>query len=308
MAELFACDDPKADLAYLNMRAPKREGAARARANCDELWRDFEPFASAHFLAEFPFRFHQRWFEMYLAVALLQAGLEISCPKGNAPDVRVQLRDGRALWLEAIAPTGGETGNPDRIVYPPKRQPGEPAVAYRVPIDQVTLRVSGALHDKAKKIKTYRDRAIIAHDEQALIAINVNRIPHGLYDAERYALGATYGVGPLTVTFDRGTAKVVESGYTHQAELLRSSGNSVDTAPFLHPGLEHVTGALVSSVDAANCPRPLGLDFMLLPNPEGAPAYSELQLAIGREWRLHRERDAYRLEVIEHSRRRGDGV
>jgi hypothetical protein len=47
---------------------------------------------------------------------------------------------------------------------------------------------------------------------------------------------------------------------------------------------------------------------MLLPNPEGAPAYSELQLAIGREWRLHRERDAYRLEVIEHSRRRGDGV
>src|ERR1700678_3823768 len=115
---LFETDDPAADSAYSNVRAPRGEGAAVARANCDELWRDFAPYASEHFRGEFRRHFHQRWFEMYLAVGLLRAGLDIECPSEGAPDVRVQHRDGRVLWLEAVAPTGGEEGNLDRVVQP----------------------------------------------------------------------------------------------------------------------------------------------------------------------------------------------
>jgi hypothetical protein len=116
--DLFAVDDPRADLSYINTRAAPHEGAARSRANCDDLWRDFEPYASEHFLAEFPYRFHQRWFEMYLAVALLRGGLQIQCPTGSAPDVRVQYADGRVLWLEAVAPTGGDESNPGCATEP----------------------------------------------------------------------------------------------------------------------------------------------------------------------------------------------
>jgi hypothetical protein len=43
---------------------------------------------------------------MYLTVALLRAGLDISCLEEGAPDVRVQHRDGQVLWIEATAPTG----------------------------------------------------------------------------------------------------------------------------------------------------------------------------------------------------------
>lgn len=299
MRDLFRA--PATDLAYANVRDPKHEGAARARANCDDLWRDFESHASEHFLAEFPYRFHQRWFEMYLAVALLRSGLKIHCPDADAPDVRVDLSDGKSLWLEAIAPTGGDESNPDRVVQPQIPR-GEPAVAYQVPTEQVILRVRGALDVKARKLKTYRDRGIIAADEQALIAISVRDIPHGFFDAEKYGLGAVYGLGDPYVTIDRDNLQVVERGHQHRAEVTRGSGASVGVAPFLHAGHEHVTGALISALDAANCEPPLGRDFMLLPNPNASPQYSEGQISLGREWRLRPvgEPGAYQMEVIEY--------
>jgi hypothetical protein len=241
---------------------------------------------------------------MYVAVAVLRAGHQITCPKKNAPDVKVQHRDGRVLWIEAVAPTGGDESNPDRVVHPPSRQAGEPPVAYAVPIDQVTMRVAGALHVKAKKLKTYRDRKIIAPGEQALVAINVSRIPHGFYDADRYGLGAIYGIGHRLLVIDQTTGESVEKRFQHRPELQRASGAPVDVAPFLHEGFEHVTGAIISGTDAANCPDALGLDFLLLPNPNAAPPYTARQVVLGHEWRLQRvgdQAEGYKvIEVIEH--------
>jgi hypothetical protein len=69
MKELFSNSDPAADAWYRATARPEHRGSQRSRQNCDDLWPDFEPLASSHFLAEFPYRFHQRWFEMYLTVA-----------------------------------------------------------------------------------------------------------------------------------------------------------------------------------------------------------------------------------------------
>jgi hypothetical protein len=300
---LFEVDDPGACTAYIAARRPPGPGAARSRANCESLWRDFEPYASAHFLAQFPYHFHQRWFEMYLAVALLRAGLDISCPEKGAPDVRVQHRDGRVLWLEATAPTGGDKSNKDRVEHPARPDAG--AAAFYAPTKRVILRVSGALHTKAGGLRTYRAKGVIRPEDQAVVAINVRDIPFGLDTFESCALGAVYGVGSQFVTIDGDSGKAVDSGYQHRPELQRSSGNPVDAAPFLHPGFEHVTGALFSAANAANCPERLGVDFMLFPNLKGAPAYTARQLPVGREWRWELESDGSRYalaEVIDHSR------
>lgn len=303
MRDLFLIDDPRADESYVNVRAPRHRGAQRARNCCDELWREFEPYASEHFLAEFPYRFHQRWFEMYLTVALLRADLEVECRETGAPDMRVRCRDGRVVWVEATAPTGGAESNPDRVV-PFLCEPGQTVAGGYVPRDLVTMRISSALHAKADKVRTYRERGIIAPDDQAVVAINVRDIPHAVYDAETYGLGAAYGIGPQYVVIDRETCRPVDSGYEQRQQLLRSSGSLVDAAPFLHEGFVHVAAALISCADAANCPDPIGLDLMLLPNPNALPPYVEGQLPFGREWRLERHGETYQVaQVIEHVRR-----
>jgi hypothetical protein len=245
---------------------------------------------------------------MYLAVTLLRAGLEIRCLDEGAPDIRVQLPDGRVLWLEATAPTGGEESR-DRVAHPPRPGPAGPGVAYDVPTERMILRVSGALHTKAGKLRTYREQGVIAPEDQALVAISVRDIPHGISNFETIGLGAVYGVGPQYVTFDPATLDVVDSGAQRRPQILRSSGSLVDTEPFVHAGFEHVTGALISVADSANCPDPLGLDFRLFPNPNAVPAYTEGQLLVGHEWRLRPtdEKDVYQLlGVLEHSKPRSE--
>jgi hypothetical protein len=304
MRNLFMCAEPSADISYLSTRTPEHEGARRSRADCDDLWRDFEPYATDHFLAEFPFRFHQRWFEMYLAVSLLRSGLDIQCPKGSAPDVRLKI-DNRTVWVEATAPSGGGPENPDRVVQPAARDEHGAPVAFRVPTEKVILRVRGALHDKAQKIEEYRRAGIIGEQVQAVIAINLHDIPHGFYDPEKYALGTVYGQGDQYVVFDRDSGAVVHQGYQHRPTLVRSSGAQVNAAPFLKPGMEHVSAALISAVDAANCPQRAGFDFLILPNPTASPAYTESQIRLGMEWTLRpgADPDSYAAFTIEHQRR-----
>jgi hypothetical protein len=270
---------------YLASARPEHEGAQRARQNCDDLWRDFEPFASSHFLAEFPVRYHQRWFEMYLAVALLRAGIEFECPETAAPDIRAVI-DGRVVWIEATAPTGGDASNPDRVVQPRATDASQEPVAYKVPTENVILRVSGALRDKSLRIREYRDGSIIGADDCALIAINICGIPHGFYDPVKYALGATYGVGNQYVSIDPKTHQTVDSGWQYRAHIPRASGSPVDVSPFLRPGLEHVGGAIVGSLNSANCDPPIGRDFIQLPNQFAAQRYPQGKIKMGREWVL----------------------
>jgi len=302
--DLFRVDDPKADLSYLHTRTPRHEGAERSRNNCDELWRQFEPYAGEHFLAEFPYRFHQRWFEMYLAVALLRAGLDIHCPDGGAPDVQVRRPGARTLWIEATAPTGGDDSNPDRVGPIPLPEPGGPPVAGYVPTGRITMRVSGAFHEKSKQLKRYRESGVVGPEDETLIAINVALVPHGAYDAEEYGLAAIFGFGPRQAIINRETGAATDLGRAFRSELQRNSGNAVDVAPFMHPGLSYVSAALISGADAANCPALLGHDFVLFANPHGTPVYSQNQIPVGREWRYEIEGEGRdRLaEMVEHSK------
>jgi hypothetical protein len=300
--DLFSNSDAGADPWYLASARPAHKGSQRARQNCDDLWRDFEPFASGHFLAEFPYRYHQRWFEMYLTVALLRAGIQLECPETGAPDIRAVI-DGRIVWIEATAPTGGAESNPDRVVETRPTDPSQESVAYRVPTENVILRVSGALRDKSIKIREYRDESIIGPDDCALIAINICGIPHGFYDPVKYALGATYGVGNQYVTIDPTTHQTVDSGWQYRAAIPRSSGSPVDVSPFLRPGLEHVGGAIVGSLNSANCDHPIGRDFIQLPNQFATRPYPQGRIKMGREWVLTDAGDGttYNGAVTEHT-------
>lgn len=93
-------------LAYEGMYRPSGDHfrvLSKARAHCEDLWIDFQEFADPNFRAEFAYRTHERWFEMYLTVSLIRAGHKVICRKPG-PDILLK-EDGRRIWIEATCAT-----------------------------------------------------------------------------------------------------------------------------------------------------------------------------------------------------------
>lgn len=94
---LFSKFGDDASKVYCDARDGVDERCRRARSQCEEIWDDFARHADRHFLKEFALNFHQRWFEMYLTVAMIRTGLDIQCLKPG-PDILVT-KEGRRIWI-----------------------------------------------------------------------------------------------------------------------------------------------------------------------------------------------------------------
>jgi hypothetical protein len=127
-------DDPSK--AYRNLFEARSGRAAQARAFCDDIWRDSHDLADLRFLERFPFEFHRRWFEMYLGGSLRRVGLHVEAPKPG-PDLRVTL-EGRPIYIEAVAPTGGNSWHADSVQEPIYRADDGTRRAVQVPPAETT--------------------------------------------------------------------------------------------------------------------------------------------------------------------------
>ena len=100
----FFLDGPCEDLAYRNTRDDPR--GADDKAFVEKLW------ALCHHLVDRPCRtdarkhFLQRFWEMYLAVTLLERGFDLYPGKKKGPEFYALLGN-RRVWFEAIAPNPG---------------------------------------------------------------------------------------------------------------------------------------------------------------------------------------------------------
>jgi DNA-binding CsgD family transcriptional regulator len=74
---LFDIDDPQAALGYRNIRAGASEIEAEIKAGLEALWVKYEPYADTNFLQAFSEAPDDRFWEMYLAVRLLDAGKKL---------------------------------------------------------------------------------------------------------------------------------------------------------------------------------------------------------------------------------------
>ena len=252
-----------AEQTYCNLFAPAKERSALVRDECEALWRDFHDLADPAFVDRLPFEFHQRWFEMYLGAALRRAGLHVEAPKPG-PDFRV-LVNGRPIYIEAVAPTGGNPLHPDAVPDPVYKDARGRPMAARVPHDQITLRLADAFRRKADVIDGYRRKCYIGGEDPCLIAINLQDIPHAWADADEFWFRALYGVGNRFVVLDR-EGHAQSEGREHRAILHRARGAAEDVAPLLNPDRGGVSGVLGSAADVGNMPSPLGDDFLLLPH------------------------------------------
>jgi type I restriction enzyme S subunit len=114
-----------------------------ARQRFDDMWQIFQPYADPNFEDEFLLHPRERFWEMMLTVALLDGGIDISCPKPG-PDIRIS-SDDRTVWVEAVAPSSGL--GPNSVPIPPDDK------MFDYPEPQIILRFRNALDNKYKGYK-----------------------------------------------------------------------------------------------------------------------------------------------------------
>jgi hypothetical protein len=250
------------DVAYRNTRDDPR--GTEARAFCETLWERYRALADLHFREDARNHFLQRFWEMYLAVTLLERGMPIERYGEEGPEFFTRVGT-RRLWVEAAAPGPGQ--GPDQV----------PEIVYggeyvEVPVEQILLRFTNALAEKQDRYLAARAKGIIAPEDMYVLALNSRGIPYAPYESSMpYFIRAYLPIGPLTADFDVNTGEMVASFYRYRPLVRKLSGAEVSTRTFMDGGEASFCSAVLhSAVDCANHPVTLGDDFSLLHNPSAA--------------------------------------
>ena len=257
---LFDIPKPNdSDAMYNRVRSSKDPNSVYARECCENLWRDYREHAEKQWIHEFPRRFHERWFEMYLTVSLLRAGIAIDCSKPG-PDIFAEI-NGRRVFIEAVCVGPGDRNKPDSV---PHIKPGS---VGDVPVREYVLRINSSLSDKAKKFKTYIDEGKVDLNDLAAIALNMGRFPFLSLHIRDVMVRSVYGLGDEYISYDKATGDYVGYGRKSVPELRKKSTKaSVNVQSFADGVMPHISAALLSEANAFTQPNTLGSDFWLFPN------------------------------------------
>jgi len=253
----FFLDGDGASREYLDVRDLRL--AEYSKSYCEHLWTRYRPFADRYFLEDARFHFHQRFWEMYLAVTLLEWGIDLKKHSDEGPDFYYAA--GRArVWIEAMALSGGE--GEDRV---PEPQMGK---FTRVPHEKIFLRYQSGYSDKRRQYLSALEKGIVSPTDTCIIALNVRRVPHAAFgDTLPFAARAFYPIGPLTVSVPRDDRDVSESFYALRGSIHKLNGSEVGTKTFLDdPTSQFCSGVIESVVDCANFTELFGQDFKFIHN------------------------------------------
>lgn len=275
---LFHTTAVPTDVAYTNLRDAERIRELREFA--ESLWLRFAPYADSQFRDEFPRAFHQRYWEMYLGVGLLNAGLALEPKSAAGPDLKI-VNHSRTIWVEATAPTSGVGA--DAV---PEMSSGGPA--KRVPEDQMILRLRSAIETKHLDLLRYIETGVVSRDDIYVIAINGRAIPYFFLETRPPKIvKALFGIGSAAVSIDRTTMDVVESGHLERTEIEKKSGEAISTTVFRSPEYAQISAVLSCNSDAGNhvpTPDRVGEDFTLAFNPYATNALARGVLPTGVEY------------------------
>lgn len=286
---LFSTLPPGASASFRGLHEPRNDNAAQCRRYVESLWDQFRPYADEHFVQDFPSHTHQRFWEMYVGVTLLEAGHDIQAPKPG-PNFGFTLR-GHRIWIEAVAATPGEPGRPDSI--PPLDPRAEmTARAEYVPQDKIVLRCTSAISAKyPTQYRRHVEKRIVSPADCYVVAVNHSDVYHYAEVGEPpYILRAVLGLGSHFVTIDRGTGELTGQGVQYRGSIPKATGAEVETRLFLSSESAPVS-AVIGSVTNIGTPvhlsqHQMGQDFRLVHNPLAANALPSGLLARGEEVRV----------------------
>lgn len=255
-------------------------GKDAEKATLEKLWERYEPFADVNFKTAIASDFQSHFWEMYLAVTLLnmEFNLRRRCDTGNeGPDISIQSGETN-IWIEAIA-----CGTISDDFW--ESENGEP-------IDEsIILRYTSAIAEKFKKYEKYSREGILSNDDPYIIAVNGSRIPF-TQPNDDYGnmipdiIKAVIPFGDNTFIVDSLTNQVVKSGYLYRPQIIKPSGNPVQTNIFFDPRYAGISAILYSNIDITNTPNQYGTDFLFFHNPTATNRLPRGWLRVGHEYTL----------------------
>jgi hypothetical protein len=268
---LFDIDVPDAQVGYLNIKAAQFPTEALIKQGLEELWTRYEPYADAHFRTEFAKQPEPRFWEMYLAVQLLNARKKIlsrdqlpAAQRDEGPDICIP-KGKRKIWIEALAPDRGEPSNLDQVpdLFAASAE-GQAQDARR----QVELRITSALLKKRDAFQEYRDKGIVAEEDSCVVAISAAEFALQAVDAGLpHAVTAVYPFGQEHFVLDPNGPRVVSRGHEYSAEIRRLGDNRgpIPRTAFQHEHFAGISGIIWSRRAIGNF---LGQpdDFMFIHN------------------------------------------
>ena len=98
----FFMEGPGGDLGYRNIRDKPR--AVQYKQFVEELWTRFYPLADPHFREDARHHFLQRFWEMYLAVTLLEQGFDLHRHGNEGPEFYINSRGIPHAWAGGQMP------------------------------------------------------------------------------------------------------------------------------------------------------------------------------------------------------------
>jgi hypothetical protein len=263
------------------MRAATEGPALLVKQAVEAMWEAYRGRATTHWLREFPCQTHNRFWEMYLTLVLQADGHRLeplrSVRRDEGPDV-VILRDGAPpVVLEAVCATLGEPDNPNSVPPFPNSTPGNTKMR-EYPDEQVVLRMTTALHTKAKQRDSHIAAGLVDPASPFVIALNNG----GAFELkfgplEPMALKALFPIGSPYGTYDVRIRATIERGWTTREAITKvPSEPGAGEAPvpltmFTDSRFAGVSAVLCSSADLANHSwielQPGSPGFVLVRNP-----------------------------------------
>lgn len=266
---------------YCDVRDGINSQCQDARAFINEIWPQCGEYLDSDLRHDARRDFHQRWWELYLAYALLSNGITLLSRQHRplikkGPDLFATV-EGKKIWIEAVTASAGS--GPDAV---PERVPG---VVAEVPDDQIKLRLQSALSSKLRKYHQYRSKGWISEGEGYVVAVNAGRIPRaGLERTVPRIVACVFPIGIEVVHLNVETGKFSGLTYQYQSSVDKIAGAEVPTDSFLDPECSGVSAVLYSNADAFNRPPHVGLDLILVHNPLADVPFPRSALRAGLEY------------------------
>lgn len=214
--------------------------------------------------AKFRSVFHPVAWEIYLRDVLLQAGIELERPPGpQAPDLMARI-GGQRVWIEAVTVGPGAEGSADRVrTWEPDQK-----VGTLFPIEQLLLRIVGAVTGKLDQIEKWRRHESVQPGDVVLLALNHGLIlDSDLHDKDYPAfVRALLGVGETVMVVPVGEGEPRVETRRDQF-VTKQNGAPVSTRLFEEERSSILSGVMVARQQVWNLRWDPTIDLSLLHNP-----------------------------------------